>query len=120
MVKMSVGNGKGEHFDARITPLLRGAIFCHPAGDPHGTTVYRGLRYAHIVNTPSSRRRPGSSLCSESLDPGLRRDDEKAASGSGFVVRPCKPTSHLYNARAQPLAFSLQERWVRCMTVSQQ
>ena len=43
-----------------------------------------------------------------------------AACRIGFVVRPCKPTFHLYNARAQQLASSLQERWVRCMTVSQQ
>ena len=34
-----------------------------------------GLRRAHIANTPSFRRRPGSRLCSESLDSGLRRND---------------------------------------------
>ena len=43
-----------------------------------------------------------------------------AACRVGFGVRTCKPTLHLYNARAQQLASSLQERWVRCMTVSQQ
>jgi hypothetical protein len=76
---------------AKVNILTHGLRHCYealfsatPAGDPHGTTVYRGLKYAHIVNTPSSRRRPGSRLCSESLDPGLRRDDEKAASGSGL------------------------------------
>ena len=37
----------------------------------------KGLPYAHIANTPSSRRRPGSSGCSESLDSGFRRNDEQ-------------------------------------------